>query len=56
MSAVFSLDYIVKDNRSEVVVPKYNNKVQNAAMFDKDSSVVIPMNVLSQPSMAGKSK
>lgn len=53
---MFGLDYIVKDNRTEVAIPKYNNKVQNPDMFDKESQIIIPMKVLARPSMKGKEK
>ena len=53
LPTVFGLDYIVKDNRTEVEVPKYNNKVQNSEMFDKETKVVIPMKALNEPSMKG---
>ena len=43
----------MKDNRTEVEVPKYNNKVQNSEMFDKETKVVIPMKALNEPSMKG---
>ena len=51
---VVGLDYVVKDNRSEVGIPKYNNKVQNPAMFDRDTQVYLPNTMLKEPSMAGK--
>lgn len=51
---VLGLDYVIKDNRSEVGIPKYNNKVLNAAMFDRDTQVYLPHSVLRGPSMAGE--
>ncbi len=52
MFSVLGLDYIMKDNTTSYHIPKYNNKVQNAAMFDPDTSVTIPSAALSEPSMA----
>lgn len=52
---MLGLDYMIKgSNQSALKVPKYNNKVQNSAMFDRGSTVRIPAANLKAASMAGK--
>nr|AHY88472.1 fmi [Terebratalia transversa] len=43
---VFGMDTIRKTNFSGSRLPKYNNKVMNEFMFDKDSYVSLPSNLL----------
>lgn len=52
------MDYILKSNvtGSPIInVPKYNNKVQNTIMFDKDTHIELPNRILKAVSMKGKS-
>ncbi|XP_013422113.1 cadherin EGF LAG seven-pass G-type receptor 1-like, partial [Lingula anatina] len=48
---IFGLDFILKTNFSGTNIPKYNNKVQNSAMFDKDTHAILPASVFGQPSV-----
>ena len=40
MLVVLGLDYVAPENVTTVTIPKYNNKVANARMFDRDSTVI----------------
>ena len=52
---MLGLDYAIKDGTSsEITIPKYNNKVLNPAMFDRDTKAYVPTDVLSAPSMSGE--
>ena len=39
---MLGLDTIRKENMSQVSIPKFNNKVVNNAMFDRDTHARIP--------------
>ncbi len=54
--SVLGLDYVIKDNRTRVGVPKYNNKVQKPGMFDQDTQVYLPHSMLKGRSMAGTAR
>ena len=50
------MDYIEKGNLTELPIPKYNNKVQNPSMPDKNSHVTVPIANLKKKSMKGEKK
>lgn len=53
MHLVLGLDFISVDNITAVPIPKYNNKLKNAEMFDADTKAQIPMKILRPTSLHG---
>ena len=52
--SVFGMDTIKKNNFTGTHIPKYNNKVQNPDMFDKDTKIFVPPGALRAKSVAGE--
>ena len=48
------MDTIKKNNFTGTHIPKYNNKVQNPDMFDKDTKIFVPPGALRAKSVAGE--
>ena len=54
LSVVLGIDYVDGDNVSVVTVPKYNNKVADPDLFDRDTRLLLPGTSL-QPALSGQS-
>ena len=51
---MLGIDYVDGDNVSVVTVPKYNNKVADPDLFDRDTHLLLPGTSL-QPALNGQS-
>ena len=50
MISVLGVDTIMKENMTSVVIPKYNNKVQDPSIFDDFTKIVLPVDqILTEP-------